>query len=261
MAQVINFQVTPYSDEDAAYVNNLSDEQIYHLFASNTSPDILTAGLYAIYKLESQAQQILVNHSDINDSWLLKESQRICPNSYLSVDPDILKSLKDVYMRDDFLLSDNINALGVYPNVFMMIIGGMYAGHIYAWTIDSVTNIIGIRSSFLQILSSKCNLKQTKITAIFLDAIQKWAVGNSNKSTHYLRFLQPLGRLPDLLTKCGFVMAKIIRNQEELGWLFDNGSLGDIPLAERLAFRERDYIVQVADSMQCISHAYLYQQI
>lgn len=258
MASIVNFQITPYSDDAADYVNSLDQEEIYRIFSQDVTSDILTAGLYAIYKLESRARDILLNNGNINDSWALQEGMRLCQGA--TVESNILKSLGDVFLRDDLLFSENLNDIALYPNVFVLVVNGVYAGHIYAWTIGAVTNVIGIRTSLTQILAGKCGLKQEGVAPIFLNAIQKWAVDNSKNPDHYIRIIQPIGPMPKLLIGCGFVLAKTLRNQEGLGCLFDNGSLGDIAMVRPLIFREYDYIIQAADTLKCASPVYQYRQ-
>lgn len=228
---VVNFQITPYSDEDSDYVNNLSKEEIYHLFASDVGSAILTVALYAIIKLEPQ------------------NISKLCSND--------VKLLENVYLQDALLFSENINDMAISPHVFVLIENGRYAGHSYAWNINTVTNVIGMRSSADAILANKCGLRQNSIVSIFLNSIQEWiplqkkvqaVEGNNDR---YLRVLQPCKCTARLLARCGFVLAKTIRNEPGLGWLFNNGSLGDIAIVKPLIFREYDYIISAFDALQC----------
>jgi len=275
--KIINFQIKPYSDTIAEYINSLNEEEIYNIFNKDMSADIFTAALYAIYKLESNARNIILQEENINKSSILREANRVCPDSYKNLDIRILNSLADVYLRDNLLFSDNINELGVYPNVLVLVINGLYAGHVYAWNISSkgehgtegniyqVINVIGIRTSLFQLLIDQCELRQKSITSIFFDAIHKWAI---SKGSNYIRALQPIGPLPNLLTRCGFIMTKSLRNDEKYKWLFDNNSIGDTSLGRMLVFREYDYIINVSDSaredkgeLQCKAPYYNYKQI
>jgi len=264
MVDILNFQITPYSDEVAAYINSLTAEQTYRIFATEVSADILTAALHAVTNLESEARKIMRHGYDYASSWIINYSMSICPR--LIYDPTILDALKDIHTRDDYLFSRNIDDLDVYPNVFLLIIDGIYSGHIYAWTINdptknySVTNIIGIRSSVHQIMLNKCNLKQQGIATIFLSAIHTWSASTAN-STHYLRVLQPIGPMPKFLQSCGFVLSKTLYNQENTRWLFDNGSLGHTLLVKGLFFRDHDYIMNIVDPLKCRYPPYLYKQI
>lgn len=285
VVRVVNFRITPYSDVVAAALNSMTEEEIYHLFDHQTQPDVLTAALLAIYKLESQLHTTLKEggkvsgngsgggggwslNSSSNDGWVLSQIRNQCTAQTLEVAGPILESLSTVYLRDQLLFGENINELVLYPNVFVMIIDRMYAGHVYAWTANRVTNVIGIRSSLYQLLSQNCGLKQPNIGPIFLNAIHAWAVANINnvdkdldKREHYLRVIQPSGRLPEILERCGFISTKKIRNNRDLGWLFDNSTIGSTNLINGLLFRERDYIVGVAVPLLCIPPSYEYTQI
>lgn len=265
MTSVVTFQITPYSDAIATYINSLPEEQIYTLFRENVGADVLTAALYGIYKLESSARSTILTMDNISGSY---------PNSYQNIDRKILNSLSEVYLRDELLFSQNLNELTLYPNAFVLVINGIYSGHIYAWTVENtdgpgrVTNVIGMRSSILELLLDPRGLQHSSITTIFLNAIRTWAVNQdirlvqaANGLPHYIRVLQPIGLLPGLLTKCGFVMTKILRNQDGMNWLFDNGSMGDIALVRQLLFREYDYIAFIDTPLQCSGPTYAYREI
>lgn len=267
--RVVNFRITPYSDEIASYINTLSEEQIYAIFTTATQPDVLTAALLAIYKLEATLHASIAGNDSgqPSNSWILNRIRNQCPQQTLQLSPAILDSLSNVYLRDQLLFQDNINELIIYPNVFVMIVDQMYAGHVYAWTVDRVTNIIGIRSSLDQLLSTHCGMKQPKMTSIFLNAIYTWAVAridNTNKDTdlrdHYLRVIQPGGRLPEILEQCGFVKMNTVRNYRETAWLFDNSVIGNTSLIHGLLFRENDYIIGISAPLQCIPPSYEYTE-
>jgi hypothetical protein len=270
IVQIVNFQITPYSDTIAKYISSLDEENIYKIFSNDMPSDILTAALYAIYKLESTARNIILQKSDINQSYALREANRLCPDSYKSLNPKVLNSLGDVYLRDNLLFSENINDLRIYPNVFVLIVNGIYAGHIYAWIIDGkgepgtegisykITNVIGIRNSILQLLVDSCGLRQSSVAPIFFNAIHIWS---AEQGSNYIRVLQPIGPMPNLLIKCGFIMTKPLRNKSEFRWLFDNNSIGDTSLASMLIFREHDYIIQISDQLKCKTPDYKYLQL
>ena len=63
--QIINLPITPYSDDVATYVNNLEPEEIYRMFNERNTADVLTAALYAIYQLESNAHNTLIKGEKI----------------------------------------------------------------------------------------------------------------------------------------------------------------------------------------------------
>jgi hypothetical protein len=277
--RVVNFRITPYADDIAAYINSLTEQNIYSIFDTEKRPDVLTAALFAIYKLESNLHNILTKGypsiENISSSWLLTQIQNQCSISLqnrsqqnLPLSLSILESLSYVYLRDQLLFQDNINEMIIYPNVFVMIIDHMYAGHVYAWTVERVTNIIGIRSSIHQLMINNCGLKQSNIGPIFLNAIHAWAVSNINDEhkdvnlrDHYLRVIQPSGRLPEILEQCGFISTKKIRNNRETAWLFDNGTIGSTSLINGLLFRERDYIIGISSPLRCLPPSYEYIQV
>lgn len=304
--QIINFQISPYSDEIASYINALSEDQIYHLFSDEQAlqrADLLTAGLLAIYKLESEAKAEIQRTwttidtstnriwviSGTPQSWILREAIKQCPNSKVSINVKTLGSLGDIYLRDRFLFDANINELSQYPHVFVLVVNGIYSGHVYAWTIEvensRVTNVIGIRSSILQLLGAVCDVRQRGVAPMFFSSIHRWAAeGGSlilgvnswrvsqlressatleidNPIDHYIRVLQPIGPMPDILKNCGFVMVKPFRNNERVKWLLDNATIGSIPLTTGLIFRDYDYIIKISDALLCSHPQYLYKQI
>lgn len=266
--EIVTFQITPYSDEIASYINSLSEEQIYQIFNNQgITSEILTAALYGIYKLESAAKNLIRNKNDVSGSYTIQQAELRCPNASKLLNPKILGSLADVYIRDELLFSSNLNELTVYPNAFVLVVNGVYAGHIYAWTINNpsgvgkVTNVIGIRTSIYQLLIDLCKLRQSGVAPIFFDAIRRWALLTTNGEPHYIRVLQPIGPMPGLLTKCGFIQTKTIRNQEGLNWLFDNSSLGDIPMVKMLIFREYDYIIDLNNVLNCNVPDYSYTEV
>ncbi|CAH6418436.1 Hypothetical protein HVR_LOCUS151 [uncultured virus] len=286
--QVVNFQITPYSDEIATAINILPEGDIYKIFNSGNTSDMLTAALYGIHKLEfqacnlvlldssrdlrSQASGILLDKKNINDSWVLKESIRICPKitknmpqNQLSMNPKIVRSLVDVLVRDQLIFQKNINELAQYPNVFVLVVNGLYSGHIYAWNVTAgssqVTNVIGIRSSLLQLFADQCGLRQRGVAPIFMNAIKEWATITNKSKTAYVRIIQPISPMPDILKGCGFTMMKPMKYIDDTKWLFDDLSLGNIPLTQGLIFRDYDYIIKITDSFNCPAPKYEYSEI
>ena len=158
MTQIVIFQITPYSDEVAAYVNSLSFDQIYSLFGTKASDDILTAALYAVFTLESrQFEQSIIPVINQQRSNILSDRDPIPIYN-------ILDSYSQLYLRDKLLFGENINELDLYPYVFVYVRNGVYAGHVYVWTIRNpngtgyVTNLVGARSSLHEIFSRGLNI-------------------------------------------------------------------------------------------------------
>ena len=273
--QIINLPITPYNDDVASYINTFTLGELYRLFNERNTADVLTAALYGIYQSELNLYNGLTDEAKVADSWIIDEAKLQCdmlhssgisPKKLISINPRILMSLGDVFFRDNLLFRANLNDLGQYPNVFIVTVGGLYAGHVYAWTVDMgvsrVTNVIGIRSSFLQIMLDQCGLKQRGIAPMFLNAILQWAIDidlkENHQKDHYIRFLQPIGNMVDIITKCGFSNTKHLRNSENHKWLYDNLSLGNTPLTTGLIFREYDYIMNTKSSIKCKSSIYEY---
>ena len=96
---------------------------------------------------------------------------------------------------------------------------------------------------------------------MLFDAIRNWLISLGNNDNHYIRVLQPIGPMPGLLTKCGFVPTKNIRNQQGMNWLFNNGSLGDVSMVRMLIFREYDYIAPLNNSLKCNIPIYSYKEL
>jgi len=324
---IINFQITPYSDEVVEKINSLSRDQVYSIFSNSTSPDILTAGLSAICKLEkNNLSAAQINHK-------------------------IITSLSLIYYYDDLLFSDNINNLGIYPNVLVLLINDIYSGHCYSWIqnynssnnlrtrisggpIKNIINITGIRPSLVNYIPGN-------IISFFLNGIKEWIgtmIARSSKSkrlidanllekynyfedipsapsitsplinsaefvnpnssdsspllvdvpltdkdmdlstsniisdllptSNNIRILQPgnisfsqFFTLREQLEECKFFLSKLIRNNEDMFWLFDNSSIGNTILVTNLLFRERDYIQNI-ESISCPNNLpYTYIQI
>ncbi len=259
MLEVVNFKITPYDDDVVDYIDSLSAEDIYYIFLNDESHDVLTAALFNIYRMESDARNILLKKKNINTSYPLIMAQRDCPDSYKSLNIGILNALGDVYMRDQILFSENLYDINLHPNVFVLVIDGVYSGHVYAWKTMDVTNVIGIRTSIYQLLIDKCKLRTSGVAAIFMDAIHKWA--KQHPYTEYIRVLQPIGQMPHILSKCGFTNANKIINREGLDWMYDNKSIGPIPFARPLLFRDDDYINNTIDGLLCFPPKYKYRII
>lgn len=254
VTKIIDLAITPYNEDISNYINGLDPSQIYRLFNERTSAEVQTAALYFVSRLESSMSKTLISGEIWNQ----------CPNGIINIDPDILKRLGDVYMRDDMLFTANRSDIKQYPHALVLTIDDVYAGHIYVWTVNMeigvVTNVIGARPSLTQIIMNKCGIQKQGIAPVFLDAVRNWILDNGNQSkNHYIRVLQPIGSMPSLLAKCGFSLAKSLRNIPEIKWLFDNLSLGNTPLTIGLIFREYDYIIKVADPLKCVPPYYHYK--
>ena len=73
----------------------------------------------------------------------------------------------------------------------------------------SVTNIIGIRSSFIELDVRRCGItaeRRLSIGKTFIDAIYDWTITvNVNTTYKFLRVLHPIGVMPTILERYGFV--------------------------------------------------------
>lgn len=70
MDLVVTFQITPYSDDTAAYINSLSSQQIYSLFSATNTAETLTAALLAITKLSNTHIDKELFSQNLNDMTL-----------------------------------------------------------------------------------------------------------------------------------------------------------------------------------------------
>lgn len=215
MDLINTFQITPYSDDVASYINSLTLEQIYAIFGlKRITADVLTAALLAVYKLN--------------------------PNSPMS-------------NRDELLFTSNLNNLAIYPQVFVLVQNGVYIQHLYAWTIKnrtdkrSITNIVGnlagnltgnLAPEFMIAVKQWINSFRTNVNA-------KTKAGEKAKEKAIIRVLQPTQAVASIIKRCGFYQARSLRDDEQSRWLFESGSIGDTPLAKDLLFREYDYVASV----------------
>lgn len=152
-------------------------------------------------------------------------------NEHLTAALYITSTHKSLY--DDILFYKTFTT---YPYVFVLIRDGVYVEHLYVWLVNnsnnsgSVTNILG----------------DVKNIYTFLNSINMWTkTMTKDKPSSYLRLLrvlQPSNSMVAILHRAGFILAKTVGNEESLSWLFNNSSLGNMPLVDNLLFRKYDYI-------------------
>ena len=117
---------------------------------------MLTALLQRITLMEAEGESALsyigIDPNSINNSWITRYAYELCPDiiNYRS-DIEIHQPLRDVYVRDGYLF-DNLSMGNIGSSshhVFLITVDGIYAGHIYAWSVQLrnmlVINVIGIR--------------------------------------------------------------------------------------------------------------------
>lgn len=273
--QVINFAIAPYSDAVATKINSLSEPELYGLFSQPLSGEILTAALFSISRREGNLRQQLENGNyDSIRSWVVKDATQQCMENQIpferQLSPEILRGLKLAHLRDTLLFGNSLNQLTFFPNVFLMVIDGIYAGHVYAWTRQRVTNIVGMRSSLHQLLKGRCGLKTPQLTSVFLNAIDQWTSSriddsdrDLNQRDHYLRYLQPSGKLISILNRCGFRLALSSRRDydRDWAWFFDEQTLGLTPLTAGLLFREYDYFIPLNAPRTCAPGVFAYHEV
>ena len=148
--------------------------------------------------IEGQSLQISLFHNDISDVF--------------DYDDELFEVLELEDENSEIEDTDNRD-YGTYA--FILLHNGVYAGHIYAWIqVDpnynyGVTNIIGIRSSFIELASRRCGSKINNIGNLFMNAIFEWTVNfNVNVIYKFLRVLHPIGTMPIILEKYGFVSSR-----------------------------------------------------
>lgn len=272
---VVVFKITPYDKSIENYVNNLEISHVYALFGNKDAlmrPDILTASIPRIVDYERYIGTLLLSPNNMASTqypWLLQEAQRICPTvsimfgDFNYFNPKtVWTSLVDVYDRDEQLFNTNLSKSEALPTIFVLTADGIYIGHIYAWKVSiapaipngQITNVIGIRSSILEILAAKCGQKQANIANILLSAIRTWALISSGPQ--YIRIIQPIGSMPLILEKCGFTKVEQMQNIPD--WLIEEPFLGETDIynwREMMYFdetpRHRDYVTDAHKQLQC----------
>jgi len=244
MATVINFKVSEYDNEVMKYINQLSNDNLYNIFNSKTdnisveSNGLYTAALRRISKQERIIFKYYLRKSvkRVNGTdkllrlvyWYTEQLYKRCPTiEGQSLQISLFHNdISDVFDYDDELfevleLEDENSEIEDTDNrdygtyAFILLHNGVYAGHIYAWIqVDpnynyGVTNIIGIRSSFIELASRRCGSKINNIGNLFMNAIFEWTVNfNVNVIYKFLRVLHPIGTMPIILEKYGFVSSR-----------------------------------------------------
>lgn len=127
-----------------------------------------------------------------------------------------------VYSQDEHIFSKDLNTLAIYPIVTLITIGGKYFGHVYSWSNDNITNVIG-----LNVITSD------KIINYLLDAIE---ISSKDK---YIRIIQPVYDIVNVLIERGYRLVKLTGDSK---LIFDSKLIGNTPLMKNLLFRENDYI-------------------
>jgi hypothetical protein len=144
---------------------------------------------------------------------------------------------------DNLLFKGNINELVNAPYVFVFLLDGKYIDHYYVWLVtnqsngDTVTNIYHM-------------IYKENVVPLSIAVVKSWtesiiSTRNESKfknSHHYIRFIQPNDNTAAILSNYRFVSAKSMRNNHRNDWLFENGSLNDMPITKYSLFREYDYI-------------------
>lgn len=252
---VIVFPITYYSSETVNYIKQLPEDVIYYEMSDEYTPDILTAILGRIISIEYDAYYRIRTFPDllkeVNNNWILKQVADICPQALSST--NLVKSpvLYDIYQRDLSLfgylnLFFAVNIVDL-PYVFVLTKDGRYIAHIYAWLVGddfvNVVNIIGIRSSILELMSAACGNKVQGIGGTLINSIYNWAK-DQNLNNCYLRVIHPIGPMPAILERYNFNKVSSLNNVVDISWI-DN-YLGNTLLLEKgKGLRQSDYIISV----------------
>ena len=156
----------------------------------------------------------------------------------------------ELYSRDDGAFSQNFDDTQLF--VFIIILNGLYQGHVYAWPCiydgyKQVINIMGIRSSIARILSQEEN--KIKITPILMAAIYKWCK-QSHSLQSYMRVLSPFPIMQKILNSYGFIVASTYEHTN-LHWLLEDGYVGDGPITcdDEVFDHTVDYIHNVVENL------------
>lgn len=254
MTDIVRFRMSAYTPDDADYVNALPELEVYELFHTHTDPSVLTAALYAISKFEAQALNLLAsrNSQNFTESWLLQN----LPIDVSEISPEVIKDYTNIYLRDELLFSQNLNTLKVYPEAYVVVHEGTYAGHIWTWNItihnSLITNMLDFRMSLLHIADSSISLSTMCISAVKdSQASQASQASTDNQKFQILRILQPPQSMSAMLTRCGFVRAQAVRTNTAYNVVFDTASVGGLAMARPLLFREYDYIINTHTALNC----------
>ena len=239
---VVVFQIIPCSQEIRDYVNEVSSSLIYNSFNEENSDELLTATLERVCNSEYNTYKLLNNiNNGLKYSWIIQDAQKICntvTDYKLPITSNI--ALNDVYKRDQNLFS-NIGTEIIYA--FVLTINNIYSGHVYAWGVDNVLNVIGIRSSITQMLLRSCDKNFKGIGKILIDAVKNYALEFS-----YIRVLHPILAMPHILRSLGFVkLSELIQiNPNEYMWLTHNYTIGNTRLTHsNPGTRTYDYVLSL----------------
>ena len=247
---VITFPITYYSFETLEYIKQLPEEVLYQEINGGYTPDILTAILGRIITIEYDAYYRIRTFPNlleqIPNNWILEQVANTCPNALLNRDKFQLPVLYDIFQRD-FSLFNYLNLFFPIdvvnnPQVFILIKNGKYTAHVYAWSVTmdiSVTNVIGIRSSLLELMNNVCNKKISGIGTILINSIYNWT-RDLTDTDNYIRVIHPIGPMPTILERYGFIKV----GDNNIPWI-DN-YLGNTLLLEKgKGLRQSDYIMRV----------------
>ena len=106
----------------------------------------------------------------------------------------------------------------------------------------TVINVIGIRSSILELMNNICGNKVSGIGRILINSIYDWAK-TLNIQNSYIRVIHPIGPMPHILQQYGF--NKVGNMSDTLYWI--NDYLGNSLLLEKgKGVRESDYIIRIS---------------
>lgn len=245
MTNVIRFRMGAYTPDDADYVNALTELEVYELFHTHTDPSLLTAALYAISKFEAQALTLLASRNIQNyaESWLLQNLAGLVSE----ISPEVIKDYTNIYLRDELLFAQNLNTLKLYPEAYVVVHHGTYAGHIWAWNITihntMITNMLDFRMSLLHLADTPASFI-TAVTAVKAEA-------KDSVKFQILRILQPPQSMSATLTRCGFVRAQTAISNPAYKIVFDTASIGGVVMTRPLLFREHDYIINTDTAFNC----------
>lgn len=116
--------------------------------------------------------------------------------------PKLDSIVYELYDRDVSVLSTGVNPSTIRdyePWVAMAIVDGVYAGHLYFWSIHSdVYNIMGIRASMKYRNEGSGNM-----SLILLSAVRRWVIKRNQDA--YLRLIAPYPHMKRIAKQLGFV--------------------------------------------------------
>lgn len=222
--------VTIYNEEYNHLINNLTFFDLYRIFSNLdrytvTRDEQRILALHAFRRItgeEKRRRDLLclgeeLNYNIVKQDPFIEEvtvncgihlnnisNQELEKIMYLRDKEQTCETLDDIFYRDMRYLERNYDTVTDLI-VFILLIDGKYSGHIYTShnmeISPFITNVIGIRSSMVELLSKNCLSGRPSLAPIFFSSILEVA---KLRNDQYLRVINPFPPMPKILSRCGF---------------------------------------------------------